>query len=115
MFRAGAALNQNAVQELLLALEKGDVPKVRNMLESGWRLEASQALYSYLTRMEEPLIPLTIQSLVLGGNDDGYNFAVSLFSINKKDRLVFHFKGFFSLTLVNSNCLDIDSLFPSGL
>ncbi|CAH1185211.1 unnamed protein product [Phyllotreta striolata] len=76
MFRAGAALNQTAVQELNAALEKGDVAKVRSMLESGWRLEASQALYTYLTRMEEPLIPLSIQSLVLGDENENVDVEI---------------------------------------
>nr|CAI5867474.1 unnamed protein product [Callosobruchus analis] len=38
------------------------------MLQAGWRLEASQALYLFLTRLQQPLIPRTIQSLVLDDN-----------------------------------------------
>lgn len=54
------------VQELFVAIKKGDTDTVRSMLEAGWRIEASQALYMYLARMEMPLIPHTIQRLVLG-------------------------------------------------
>ncbi|CAH1966183.1 unnamed protein product [Acanthoscelides obtectus] len=38
------------------------------MLQAGWRLEASQALYIFLTRLQQPLIPHSIQSLVLDDN-----------------------------------------------
>nr|XP_023028926.1 uncharacterized protein LOC111517107 isoform X2 [Leptinotarsa decemlineata] len=68
LFRAEATLHQGVVQELLDAICKGDVRTIRGMLEAGWRLEASQALYTFLTRLGQPLIPPSIQSLVLDDN-----------------------------------------------
>lgn len=44
----------------------GSSRSIRAMLEAGWRLESSQALYAYLTRLNQPLIPFYIQSIVLG-------------------------------------------------
>lgn len=66
MLRVGGAVHQGVVQELFIAIKKGDSSTVRAMLEAGWRIEASQALYMFLARMQTPLIPLTIQRLVLG-------------------------------------------------
>lgn len=44
----------------------GSPRTVRSKLDAGWRLEASQALYTFLKRLNQPLIPVSIQSLVLG-------------------------------------------------
>ncbi|KAG5872336.1 hypothetical protein JTB14_023604 [Gonioctena quinquepunctata] len=75
LFRAGAALHQGVVQEILEAIVKGDNRTIRSMLAAGWRLEASQALYTFLTRLDQPLIPPSIQSLVL---DDTGNVPIEV-------------------------------------
>lgn len=62
----GGAVHQGVVQELFTAIKKGDPDTVRSMLDAGWRIEASQALYMYLARLPDPLIPVSIQRLVLG-------------------------------------------------
>lgn len=62
----GGAVHQGVVQELFMAIKKGDPDTVRSMLDAGWRIEASQALYMYLARLPDPLIPPYIQRLVLG-------------------------------------------------
>ncbi|KAJ8975450.1 hypothetical protein NQ317_000699, partial [Molorchus minor] len=64
-FRGGAAVHQGVVQEILTAIRKGTTTTVRNILEAGWRLEAAQALYLFLTGLPRPLIPQSIQALVL--------------------------------------------------
>lgn len=66
LLRVGGAVHQGVVQELFTAIKKGDPNTVRSMLDAGWRIEASQALYMFLARMRAPLIPHTIQRLVLG-------------------------------------------------
>nr|CAI5867472.1 unnamed protein product [Callosobruchus analis] len=68
LFRAGAAVHQGVVEEILRSIQKGHSGHIRGMLQAGWRLEASQALYLFLTRLQQPLIPRTIQSLVLDDN-----------------------------------------------
>lgn len=66
LLRVGGAVHQGVVQELFIAIKKGDTDTIRGMLDAGWRIEASQALYMFLARMGTPLIPHTIQRLVLG-------------------------------------------------
>ncbi|KAJ8928770.1 hypothetical protein NQ314_018628, partial [Rhamnusium bicolor] len=66
VFRAGAAVHQGVVQEILTAIEKGSARTVRTMLEAGWRLESAQALYLFLSNLPKPLVPYSIQALVLG-------------------------------------------------
>lgn len=66
LLRIGGAVHQGIVQEFFTAIKQGDPDAVRTLLESGWRIEASQALYMFLARMETPLIPHSIQRLVLG-------------------------------------------------
>ncbi|CAH1156072.1 unnamed protein product [Phaedon cochleariae] len=68
IFRGETALQRGIVLEIVLAIEKGNLRHLRNLLDSGWRLEASQALYTFLTRLSQPLIPHSIQSLVLDDN-----------------------------------------------
>ncbi|XP_056635634.1 uncharacterized protein LOC130444510 isoform X1 [Diorhabda sublineata] len=65
MFRPEVGLHQGVVQELVESVESGDIRSVQNLLDAGWRLEASQAIYTYLTRLVDPLIPAEIQALVL--------------------------------------------------
>ncbi|XP_050310576.1 uncharacterized protein LOC126746385 [Anthonomus grandis grandis] len=62
--------HQGIVNEIVVCIENGSVRTVRNMLDAGWRLEASHALYVYLTRLKKSLIPEHIQSLALD-NDNG--------------------------------------------
>lgn len=53
------------------------------MLDAGWRIEASQALYMFLARMQTPLIPHSIQRLVLGMEFNFFFFYIFLlFSID---------------------------------
>ncbi|XP_056635636.1 uncharacterized protein LOC130444510 isoform X2 [Diorhabda sublineata] len=70
MFRPEVGLHQGVVQELVESVESGDIRSVQNLLDAGWRLEASQAIYTYLTRLVDPLIPAEIQALVLDENGD---------------------------------------------
>ncbi|KAJ8946891.1 hypothetical protein NQ318_008247 [Aromia moschata] len=75
VFRAGAAIHQGVVQEILTAIRKGSTTTVRSMLEAGWRLESAQALYLFLTSLPRPLVPQSIQALVL---DDAGNVPVDV-------------------------------------
>ncbi|KAL1494581.1 hypothetical protein ABEB36_010156 [Hypothenemus hampei] len=70
LFRGEGIPHQGVVSEILTSIENGSYRAIRNMLDAGWRLEASQALYTYLTRLNQPLIPYTIQSLVLDNNNN---------------------------------------------
>ncbi|KAF7273132.1 hypothetical protein GWI33_014126 [Rhynchophorus ferrugineus] len=69
IFRGEGVANQGVVNEIVSAIENGTPRTVRTMLDAGWRVEAAQALYIYLTRLEQPLIPASIQSLVLDNNN----------------------------------------------
>ncbi|XP_060528293.1 uncharacterized protein LOC132703181 [Cylas formicarius] len=69
VFRAEAGIHDGVVNEIVEAIENGSAGSIRSMLEAGWRFEAAQALYVFLTRIEQPLIPVSIQSLVLDNNN----------------------------------------------
>ncbi|XP_030753649.1 uncharacterized protein LOC115880558 isoform X1 [Sitophilus oryzae] len=69
VFRGEGVANQGVVNEIVTAIESGCPRAVRSLLDAGWRLEAAQALYIFLTRLEQPLIPTSIQSLVLDNNN----------------------------------------------
>lgn len=68
VFRVGVAVHQGVVQEILTAIQKGQTRTIRAMLEAGWRLESAQALYLFLSNLHKPLVPDSIQALVLGMN-----------------------------------------------
>ncbi|KAH1014232.1 hypothetical protein HUJ04_003096 [Dendroctonus ponderosae] len=69
LFRGEGIAHQGVVNEIVAYIEHGSSRSVRTMLEAGWRLESSQALYTYLTRLNQPLIPFSIQSLVLDASN----------------------------------------------
>ncbi|XP_066248170.1 uncharacterized protein [Euwallacea similis] len=70
LFREEGIAHQGIVSEIVAAIVNGSSRTVRSILEAGWRLEASQALYNFLSRLKQPLIPISIQSLVLDNNND---------------------------------------------
>ncbi|XP_018574467.1 uncharacterized protein LOC108913405 [Anoplophora glabripennis] len=70
VFRVGVAVHQGVVQEILTAIQKGQTRTIRTMLEAGWRLESAQALYLFLSNLQKPLVPDSIQALVLDNNEN---------------------------------------------
>ncbi|XP_066141334.1 uncharacterized protein [Euwallacea fornicatus] len=73
LFREEGVAHQDVVGEIVAAIVSGSSRTVHSMLEAGWSLEASQALYNFLSRLKQPLIPISIQSLVLDNNNDNVN------------------------------------------
>ncbi|KAJ8917853.1 hypothetical protein NQ315_010766 [Exocentrus adspersus] len=70
VFRVGVAVHQGVVQEILSAIHKGQTRTIRSMLDAGWRLESAQALYIFLSNLGKPLVPDSIQALVLQNDDN---------------------------------------------
>ncbi|XP_072377463.1 uncharacterized protein [Diabrotica undecimpunctata] len=69
LVRPEGGLHNRVVQEFVQAIQRGDIRTIQTLLDTGYNLRACQALYTYLSRLEDPLIPLPIQSLVLDGNE----------------------------------------------